>query len=150
MFCRNLGVSFWGEHDLNSLLEILCSVKTLVYPFELSMISGARYQRVATYSVKKPVWSWSGSCVTFFQNVSKGNGDGRVIKCGRGPVTLFLLKCLGNDDGMVLWRSFTKCLGNDDGMVDGHYMWRKIGFHHIFGFTNKPTQTWKYQSIGEW
>ena len=62
MFCRNLGVSFWGEHDLNSLLEILCSVKTLVYPFELSMISGARYQRVATYSVKKPVWSWSGSC----------------------------------------------------------------------------------------
>ena len=33
----------------------------LVYPLLLSMISGARYQRVATYSVKKPVWSWSGS-----------------------------------------------------------------------------------------
>ena len=29
--------------------------------FELSMISGARYQRVATYSVRKPVWSCSGS-----------------------------------------------------------------------------------------
>lgn len=28
---------------------------------ELSMISGARYQRVATYSVRNPVWSWSGS-----------------------------------------------------------------------------------------
>ena len=25
------------------------------------MISGALYHRVATYSVKKPVWSWSGS-----------------------------------------------------------------------------------------
>ena len=29
--------------------------------FELSMISGARYQRVATYSVRNPVWSCSGS-----------------------------------------------------------------------------------------
>jgi hypothetical protein len=28
---------------------------------ELSIISGALYQRVATYSVRKPVWSWSGS-----------------------------------------------------------------------------------------
>ena len=25
------------------------------------MISGARYHLVATYSVRKPVWSWSGS-----------------------------------------------------------------------------------------
>lgn len=31
--------------------------------FELSMISGARYQRVATYSVRKPVWSCSGSAI---------------------------------------------------------------------------------------
>ena len=30
---------------------------------ELSMISGALYQRVATYSVKKPVWSCSGSAI---------------------------------------------------------------------------------------
>lgn len=30
---------------------------------ELSMISGARYQRVATYSVRKPVWSCSGSAI---------------------------------------------------------------------------------------
>lgn len=30
---------------------------------ELSMISGARYQRVATYSVRKPVWSCSGSAM---------------------------------------------------------------------------------------
>lgn len=27
------------------------------------MISGARYQRVATYSVRKPVWSCSGSAI---------------------------------------------------------------------------------------
>lgn len=32
-----------------------------VYPLLFSIISGARYQRVATYSVKKPVWSCSGS-----------------------------------------------------------------------------------------
>lgn len=31
------------------------------HTLELSMISGARYHRVATYSVRKPVWSWSGS-----------------------------------------------------------------------------------------
>lgn len=31
--------------------------------FELSIISGALYQRVATYSVKKPVWSCSGSAI---------------------------------------------------------------------------------------
>lgn len=31
--------------------------------FELSMISGALYQRVATYSVKNPVWSCSGSAI---------------------------------------------------------------------------------------
>lgn len=31
--------------------------------FELSMISGALYQRVATYSVRKPVWSWTGSAI---------------------------------------------------------------------------------------
>lgn len=31
--------------------------------FELSMISGALYQRVATYSVRKPVWSCSGSAI---------------------------------------------------------------------------------------
>lgn len=30
---------------------------------ELSMISGARYQRVATYSVRNPVWSCSGSAI---------------------------------------------------------------------------------------
>lgn len=30
---------------------------------ELSMISGALYQRVATYSVRKPVWSCSGSAI---------------------------------------------------------------------------------------
>ena len=35
----------------------------LVYPFELSMISGARYQRVATYSVRNPVWSCCGSAI---------------------------------------------------------------------------------------
>jgi hypothetical protein len=29
--------------------------------FEFSMISGALYHRVATYSVRNPVWSWSGS-----------------------------------------------------------------------------------------
>ena len=76
---------------------MLCSVETLVYPFELSMISGARYQRVATYSVKKPVWSWSGSCDAFF---STG---------------------LGNDDGMVVvgvqYCSFSKGFGNNDGIV---------------------------------
>ena len=57
--------------------------KTLVYPFELSMISGARYQRVATYSVKKPVWSWSGSCDVFF-STNLGNDDGivKLIICG--------------------------------------------------------------------
>ena len=33
----------------------------LVYPLEFSMISGARYHLVATYSVRKPVWSCSGS-----------------------------------------------------------------------------------------
>ena len=33
------------------------------HTFELSMISGALYQRVATYSVKKPVWSCSGSAI---------------------------------------------------------------------------------------
>ena len=30
-------------------------------PLELSMTSGARYHRVATYSVRNPVWSCSGS-----------------------------------------------------------------------------------------
>ena len=33
----------------------------LVYPFGVSIISGARYQRVATYSVKSPTWSCAGS-----------------------------------------------------------------------------------------
>lgn len=33
----------------------------LVYPLELSIISGARYHLVATYSVKMPVWSCCGS-----------------------------------------------------------------------------------------
>lgn len=33
----------------------------LLYPLEFSMISGALYHLVATYSVKKPVWSCSGS-----------------------------------------------------------------------------------------
>ena len=33
----------------------------LVYPLEFNIISGARYQRVATYSVSIPVWSCSGS-----------------------------------------------------------------------------------------
>lgn len=35
----------------------------LVYPFELSIISGALYHLVATYSVRKPVWSCSGSAI---------------------------------------------------------------------------------------
>lgn len=35
--------------------------KIVKLTLELSMISGARYQRVATYSVRNPVWSWSGS-----------------------------------------------------------------------------------------
>lgn len=33
----------------------------LLYPLEFSMISGALYHLVATYSVRKPVWSWFGS-----------------------------------------------------------------------------------------
>jgi hypothetical protein len=33
----------------------------LEYPLELSIISGALYQRVATYSVRNPVWSYCGS-----------------------------------------------------------------------------------------
>ena len=33
----------------------------LEYPLELSIISGALYQRVATYSVRNPVWSCVGS-----------------------------------------------------------------------------------------
>jgi len=36
-------------------------ILALLYPLEFSMISGARYHLVATYSVKKPVWSWFGS-----------------------------------------------------------------------------------------
>ena len=34
-----------------------------VYSFQESIISGARYQRVATYSVMKPAWFSSG-CAT--------------------------------------------------------------------------------------
>ena len=33
----------------------------LEYPIGLSMISGARYHLVVTYSVRQPVWSCSGS-----------------------------------------------------------------------------------------
>ena len=35
--------------------------KSSMFTFVLRMISGALYHRVATYSVKNPVWSWSGS-----------------------------------------------------------------------------------------
>ena len=33
----------------------------LEYPIGLSMISGARYHLVVTYSVREPVWSCNGS-----------------------------------------------------------------------------------------
>ena len=33
----------------------------LVYPFGVSIISGARYHLVATYSVSRPTWSCAGS-----------------------------------------------------------------------------------------
>ena len=35
----------------------------LVYPFALSIISGARYHLVATYSVKSPTWFCTGSTI---------------------------------------------------------------------------------------
>lgn len=44
-------------HHLKETL--FCSYSALT--LEFSMISGARYHRVATYSVKNPVWSCSGS-----------------------------------------------------------------------------------------
>jgi len=35
----------------------------LLPTLEFNMISGALYHRVATYSVRNPVWSWSGSAI---------------------------------------------------------------------------------------
>ena len=63
----------------------------MLYPFELSMISGARYHLVATYSVKNPVWSWLGSATRANpksqiwnpHRVSKNSGNRSILEAGK-------------------------------------------------------------------
>lgn len=56
---RSYSRLFSYYHEVKTLQHEPILVRMLT--LELSMISGARYQRVATYSVRNPVWSWSGS-----------------------------------------------------------------------------------------
>ena len=53
--CGSLGVMIFL--NLKSTLAYSRLHKPKIFTFELSMISGALYHRVATYSVKNPVWS---------------------------------------------------------------------------------------------
>ncbi|TNN58175.1 hypothetical protein EYF80_031608 [Liparis tanakae] len=58
------------------------------------MISGARYQRVATYSVRNPVWSWSGSATRAKPKSQICGGcerDGRRSMVGVRMMSLMLM-----------------------------------------------------------
>lgn len=59
-----------------SFQDLALSFPSQALTLEFSIISGARYQRVATYSVRKPVWSCSGSAILARPKSQIWNQDG--------------------------------------------------------------------------
>lgn len=65
-FCISTGLASQGlvlRDTSRSFQDLALSFPSQALTLEFSIISGARYQRVATYSVRKPVWSCSGSAI---------------------------------------------------------------------------------------
>ena len=105
-----------------------------VYPFEFNMISGARYQRVATYSVRKPVWSCSGSA-------TRASPKSQICLLEKNISTKFQMKdyTLGSNERLHLGLVFFVRLKGD-----------KTSVFYVSRMEEKNDTTIKYKLFQPW